>query len=69
MSQHNDDKAKLALIGVCRFRFGTDGTGITTLIGFHGCPLSCRYCLNPQSISVPLNSGSVKYYSNNHLKG
>ncbi len=51
MSQHNDDKAKLALIGVCRFRFGTDGTGITTLIGFHGCPLSCRYCLNPQSIS------------------
>ena len=43
MNQHNDDEAKLALIGVCRFRLGIDGTGITTIIGFHGCPLRCRY--------------------------
>lgn len=51
MNQHNADKAKLVLIGICRFRLGTDGTGITTLVGFHGCPLRCKYCLNPQSTS------------------
>lgn len=27
---------------------GTDGHGITSLIGFYGCPLRCQYCLNPQ---------------------
>jgi len=24
-----------------------DGDGITTLVCFHGCPLRCKYCLNP----------------------
>ena len=27
---------------------GTDGKGITTLVAFMGCPLNCKYCLNPQ---------------------
>lgn len=27
---------------------GTDGKGISTLITFYGCPLNCKYCLNPQ---------------------
>ena len=27
---------------------GTDGKGVTTLVGFSGCPLRCKYCLNPQ---------------------
>ena len=36
------------LIGINRLRLGTDGHGITTLVAFHGCPLQCRYCLNPQ---------------------
>lgn len=27
----------------------TDGQGVTTLVCFHGCPLRCRYCLNPFS--------------------
>lgn len=34
-----------------RLRMGTDGDGITTLVAFHGCPLRCKYCLNPSSIS------------------
>lgn len=34
-------------IGVSRHRIGVDGNGVTTLAAFHGCPLRCRYCLNP----------------------
>lgn len=34
-------------IGVSRHRIGVDGVGVTTLAAFHGCPLRCRYCLNP----------------------
>lgn len=29
-----------------RLRMGTDGDGITTLVGFYGCPLRCKYCIN-----------------------
>lgn len=36
------------LIGIDRHRLSTDGEGVTTLVAFHGCPLQCRYCLNPQ---------------------
>ena len=32
-----------------RLRMTTDGQGITTLVGAYGCPLRCRYCLNPRS--------------------
>ena len=28
-----------------------DGAGVTTLVAFHGCPLNCKYCLNPQALS------------------
>lgn len=35
------------LIGISRLRMGTDGRGVTTLVAFHGCPLHCKYCLNP----------------------
>lgn len=37
-----------AFIGIQRHRLLTDGEGVTTLVAFHGCPLNCRYCLNPQ---------------------
>ena len=36
------------IIGIERHRITTDGQGVTTLVAFHGCPLRCRYCLNPQ---------------------
>lgn len=39
------------IIGINRHRILTDGKGITTLVGFYGCPLRCKYCLNPHSIS------------------
>lgn len=39
------------IIGIARHRLSTDGDGVTTLVAFHGCPLRCRYCLNPQSLS------------------
>lgn len=42
---------KAPLIGISRLRMGTDGYGVTTLVAFHGCPLRCKYCLNPQSLS------------------
>lgn len=35
-------------MGIDRLRMGTDGTGITSLVTFYGCPLKCRFCLNPQ---------------------
>ena len=44
----NNNKA--TLIGISRLRMNTDGHGITTLVAFHGCPLRCRYCLNPQCL-------------------
>lgn len=42
---------KAPLIGISRLRMGTDGHGVSTLMAFHGCPLICKYCLNPQSLS------------------
>lgn len=35
-------------IGISRHRLATDGKGVTTLAAFHGCPLNCHFCLNPQ---------------------
>lgn len=36
------------VIGIARHRMLTDGHGVTTLVAFHGCPMRCKYCLNPQ---------------------
>lgn len=41
-------KIKAEIMGINRLRMGTDGDGISTLVTFYGCHLSCRYCLNPQ---------------------
>lgn len=43
-------KYSAPVIGICRHRLKTDGEGVTTLVAFHGCPLRCRYCLNPQCL-------------------
>ena len=41
------------VVGIARHRLVTDGEGVTTLVAFHGCPLRCRYCLNPQTLVEP----------------
>ena len=40
------------IIGISRLRMGTDGHGIRTLVAFHGCCLSCKYCLNPKCLGL-----------------
>ena len=35
------------ILGLFRARIDT----LHTLVAFHGCPLHCKYCLNPQSLS------------------
>ena len=47
------------LIGISRHRLSTDGEGVTTLVAFYGCPLRCKYCLNPQSLH---SEGIWKHY-------
>ena len=37
-----------SIFGISRHRMRTDGDGVTTLVTFTGCPLRCKYCLNPQ---------------------
>ncbi len=35
------------VVTLSRLRMLTDGDGVTTLICFHGCPLRCKWCINP----------------------
>ena len=37
------------LYSIARLRMQTDGNGVTSVIGSAGCPLRCKYCLNPES--------------------
>lgn len=37
------------LYSISRLRMLTDGNGVTSLIGSVGCPLRCKYCLNPEA--------------------
>lgn len=53
-------KQRVKIIGISRHRLSTDGDGVTTLVAFHGCPLRCQYCLNPQSLA---DSGNFKEYT------
>ncbi len=39
----------LPVFAIERHRLTTDGQGVTTLVGAYGCPLRCRYCLNPHA--------------------
>ncbi|MCH5274881.1 MAG: radical SAM protein [Lachnospiraceae bacterium] len=39
----------LPVFAIRRHRLTTDGNGVSTLVGAYGCPLSCRYCINPHA--------------------
>lgn len=39
----------LPVFAIQRHRLTTDGNGVTTLVGAYGCPLTCRYCINPHA--------------------
>lgn len=39
----------LPVFSIHRHRLTTDGVGVTTLVGAYGCPLTCRYCINPHA--------------------
>lgn len=43
---------------IARHRITVDGQGVTTLVCFHGCPLRCRWCINPFSFD-PKTKSSV----------
>lgn len=43
--------ATAPIVTCARLRMQTDGKGITTLVCFHGCPLRCKYCINPFSFA------------------
>ena len=51
-------------IGISRNRLATDGVGVTTLAAFWGCPLSCKHCLNPQSLD---ENSTIKTYTAEEL--
>lgn len=51
---------QLPLIGISRLRMGIDGDGVRTLVCTQGCPLRCKYCLNPFSWD---GSSKVKNYT------
>ena len=41
--------ALLPVYALCRHRIDHDGGGVVTLVGVSGCPLNCRWCLNPEA--------------------
>ena len=45
-SMHND-AFSIPIAGINRLKLGTDGKGIRTLVATYGCPLRCKYCINP----------------------
>lgn len=49
---------KADIAGISRLRIGVDGEGVTTLVAFMLCPLQCKYCLNPQTLSMSYPSKS-----------
>lgn len=53
------------VFGISRHRLTTDGKGVTTLVAFQDCTLSCRFCLNPacldSRLSIPLYSPNLLF--------
>lgn len=41
---------EFSILKILRHRLGTDGHGVTTLVGLGGCPLNCEYCINKKAL-------------------
>lgn len=46
-----DTAIQAPVITFSRLRMQVDGQGVTTLVCFHGCPLRCKWCINPFSFA------------------
>lgn len=46
-----DTSVQAPVVAIARLRMQTDGKGVTTLVCFHGCPLRCKWCINPFSFA------------------
>lgn len=55
---------KVHILGINRHRINIDGKGVRTLVAFHGCNLSCHYCINKFCKN---NACNYKYYSVDEL--
>ena len=53
-------EAVAPVITCARHRIQCDGQGITTLVAFYGCPLRCRWCLNPFSYDPAVRRTMMK---------
>lgn len=40
----------IKIFAIVRHRMGSDGEGVTTLVGLPNCPLQCKYCINKKSL-------------------
>ncbi len=49
---------------ISRHRIVIDGEGVRTLVVMQGCPLRCRYCINPFAMDY---KGLCKHYTPQHL--
>ncbi len=47
----NVPEERVPVFAIARHRMNLDGDGIVTLVTFLDCPLRCRYCINPASLS------------------
>ena len=41
----------MPVMAIARHRMATDGVGVTTLVVSQGCPLQCKWCINPYTWS------------------
>lgn len=48
LEPEQNDNPIFRAIAISRLRLVNDGAGVTTLVAAYGCPLRCRYCLNPR---------------------
>lgn len=49
MYRQEGDGMEASITVVQRLRINYDGKGVRTVVFFHGCPLNCKWCCNPET--------------------